>query len=286
MRLYIRYKALSFPKVQGQKMRIIYLIFIAFIVTTLNASYLLAAPPTQLKFCYEDENAFPWVFTHNGQSEGLDIRLMRLVEVELNTAIQLISLPWKRCLKSMKIGQVDGAFASSFKQERLSMGVYPRNKQKKLDTARQIHMSSYSLYTTPESGLQWDGVRFNNLKGKLSAQLGFSIVDKLTVLGARVREVKGPERALTDVLSKISVGAALQTDRADFVLSNSETLKDHLIKLPIALSEKPYYLMLSFNLTKNNPDFAIRIWNAVAKVRDSRAMKHSSEEFWGLMTPY
>jgi len=246
--------------------------------------HVLASPPSGLKFCYEDENAFPWVFTHQGKIDGLDLRLIQFLETKIQTSIQLIPLPWKRCMAFLKTNQVDGAFSASFKQERLSVGVYPTTKEGKLNGIQQIHTSSYSLYITPNSDLRWDGVKFTNLKGKLSAQLGFSITDKLHALGASVYEVKGPERALMSVLSKITVGAAIQTDRADFILSRSTTLQGQLVKYPIALVEKPYYLMLSFKLTKNHPEFSQFIWNSIESIRNSEAMQASSREFWALIS--
>jgi len=264
-------------------MRYQYLTLLALLILII-APHTYASPPSTLKFCYEDENAFPWVFTHHGKVEGLDLRLIKLLETEIKTSIQLISLPWKRCMLFLKTNQVDGAFAASFKQERLSMGAYPTIKEGQLNEMQRIHTSSYSLYISPSSELKWDGLAFTNLKGKISAQLGFSIIDQLHSLGASVHEVKGPERALTDVLAKKSVGAALQTDRADFILARSATLQGQLIKHPIALVKKPYYLMLSFKLTNNNPELSQLIWNSVENIRDSEAMKTSSTEFWEFMS--
>jgi len=259
-----------------------------FILLTLlifiTPSYSLTSQPSALKFCYEDENAFPWVFTYHGKIEGLDLRLIKLLEAKIKTPIQLISLPWKRCMAFLKTNQVDGAFAASFKQERLSIGAYPRLIKGELNEMQRIHTSSYSLYTVPDSDLEWNGTEFNNLKGKISAQLGFSIIDQLHSLGATVHEVKGPDRALTTVLTKKSVAAAIQTDRANFILSKSATLQGQLIRYPVALVEKPYYLMLSFKLTKSNPEFSQFIWNSVEKTRDSEAMKISSAEFWEFMS--
>ena len=259
--------------------------FISFIllIAIIIPTYSLASQANQLKFCHEDENAFPWVFSENNQTKGLDIRLIRLVEKEIDIPIQLISLPWKRCLEFMKTNQVDGAFAASFKQERLTMGVYPVNKRAELAKEKRIHMSSYSLYLPLKSKLEWNGYNFKNLKGKISAQLGFSIIDKLTMLGASVREVKGPERALRDILSKRSIGAAIQTERANYFLNNSSTLKNHIKQHAIALVEKPYYLMLSFKLTKNHPELSTLIWNMVEKVRNSHEMETLSIDFWETM---
>ena len=214
--------------------------FISFIllIAIIIPTYSLASQANHLKFCHEDENAFPWVFSENDQTKGLDIRLIRLVEKEINIPIQLISLPWKRCLEFMKTNQVDGAFAASFKQERLAMGVYPVNKRAELAKEKRIHMSSYSLYLPLKSKLEWNGYNFKNLKGKISAQTGFSIIDKLTILGASVREVKGPERALRDILSKRSIGAAIQTERANYFLNKSSKIIAKCIFNKLFFTEK------------------------------------------------
>ncbi len=239
-----------------------------------------AAQPAQLEFCHEDENAYPWVFPSGKGADGLDIRLIRRLERELGISIKLHSLPWKRCLSHLQNGIVDGAFASSYKAERLTMGVYPTKANGELDGRLRIHISSYSLYTLLDSKLQWDGQTLAPLPGSISTQLGFSIADKLKKIGASVSEVKGPERALKDVLTGLSLGAALQTDRADYILGSDPLFTGKIKKHPIPLAEKNYYLMLSFDLVSNYPAYAQQIWQTLATQRDSQEMITISREFW------
>ncbi|WP_108649311.1 substrate-binding periplasmic protein [Dongshaea marina] len=239
--------------------------------------------PAELNFCHEDQNAFPWVFPKGNQTRGLDIELIKLLESELKTPINLHKLPWKRCLKSMQSGTMDGAFAASFKQERLRMGNYPTLLDGQLDKERRIHISGYSLYRRKDSNLQWNGKGFENLSGTIGVQPGFSIVDRLKKLKVPLDEgARGPELILYKLLRGRLQGAALQTMRADFVLRNDPVLSKGLEKWKIPISEKPYYLMLSFPLVDNYPEFSDEIWSTLTKLRESEEFKQQQDKFWQL----
>ncbi|MFC3152644.1 substrate-binding periplasmic protein [Litoribrevibacter euphylliae] len=236
--------------------------------------------PSQLVFCHENANAFPWVMTVGGKSEGLDIELLNLLAQKLHIQIDYLSLPWKRCLKHLEQNKVDGAFAASFKQERLNMGRYPVTTKGNLNANKRIHTSGYSLYIPKGSNLGWNGETFINLNGIISYQNGFSIGDRLTALGIKTAEFHGPYANLVKVKEGRVAGTALQTDRADQVLNNSPELASTLLKYPIPISSKPYYLMLSFQLVRSYPGFADHLWDTLAELRDSPEMSDIREQFY------
>ena len=261
-------------------MRTVFFIIILFACSFSNTALALAAEPDKLIFCHEDENAFPWVFIKNEQRDGLDIRLIKLLENDLGIEVELRSLPWKRCLLHLQTGIVDGAFAASFRSERQVMGMYPTQGNNELDVSKRIHVSSYYLYTAVGSKLGWDGREFSHLTGDITVQLGFSISGVLGEMGVSVNEVKGPEVALKDVLSGLSQGTALQAERADYILSSDPFFDGKIKKHKILLTEKPYYLMLSFNLTSKYPAYSQFIWERLALLRDSKTMESISRGFW------
>lgn len=76
-----------------------------------------------LILCYEDQNSYPWVMT---DGSGLNLQLLRLVDESLPLQFSFVAVPWKRCLSGMAQGTYDGAFASSFKEERLLLAVTRR----------------------------------------------------------------------------------------------------------------------------------------------------------------
>jgi len=264
----------------GFDMKILLALLVLITCSFSGSAFALAAQPDKLIFCHEDENAFPWVFNQNKQRDGLDIHLIKLLANDLDIEVTLRSLPWKRCLLHLQMGLVDGAFAASYRPERQTMGVYPTQENKELDVSKRIHVSSYYLYTAVDSKLAWNGREFSDLSGDISVQLGFSISGKLEEMGVSVNEVKGPERALKNILSELSQGAALQAERADYILFSDPFFDGRIKKHKIVLTEKPYYLMLSFNLTSKYPAYSQFIWERLALLRDSKAMESISRDFW------
>ncbi|MET1079994.1 MAG: transporter substrate-binding domain-containing protein [Pseudomonas sp.] len=220
-----------------------------------------------LTFCYEDKDSFPWVMT---DGSGLNQELLILVEQALGLRIQRQAMPWKRCLAGLEQGHYDGAFAASFKTERLAMGVYPSLPNGQLDESRRLHTSAYSLYRRTGTTVNWNGEAFSGLSGKIGSLSGFSIVDFLLSHGAEVDETSRDPLALLNMLKgKRIQAAALQSLRADFVLKAHPELALTLEKLPQPLESKAYYLMLSKALVRERPELAQRLWNEIARQRES-----------------
>lgn len=238
------------------------------------------AAPLPLVFCHENEDSYPWVMRQRDGVAGLNIQLLRQVERELGLAISFVGYPWRRCLAELAAGKVDGAFAASFKPERLAMGHYPMLDNGKPDPSRRMHTAGYSLYRLKGDNLEWDGRQFGNLRGSIGAQAAFSVVDFLREKGVSVDQgTKSPEDTLRKLLVGRVQGAALQGLRGDHALQEFPELAEKIERLPQPLEERPYYLMLSFQLTNNAPALAAAIWKTVAQVRESPAYQRSEREF-------
>ena len=220
-----------------------------------------------LTFCHEDQNAYPWVMTDGA---GLNLELLNLVQQALKLQVGYVAVPWRRCLSGMQQGLYDGAFAASFKTERLQMGHYPTNTDGRPDALRRLHISRYTLYRRVGSMVSWDGQRFSQLSGRGGSLSGFSIRDLLLAHGLEVGESSRDPLALLQMLVHGRVEAiALQTMRGDFLLQANPKLAAQVEKLPQLLEEKPYYLMLSKALLVRDPELAERIWSEVQRQRES-----------------
>ncbi len=117
---------------------------------TLILSLLLGVPLSAahaeepLTLCHEDRDSYPWVLR---DGSGLNLELLAQVAEALQLRLQLVAVPWKRCLAGLEDGHYDGAFAASFKAERLAMGRYPTTAEGDLDVSKRLHLSLYSLYS-------------------------------------------------------------------------------------------------------------------------------------------
>ncbi|MBG0842408.1 substrate-binding periplasmic protein [Ectopseudomonas toyotomiensis] len=230
-----------------------------------------------LTFCHEDQNAYPWVMT---DGTGLNLELLDLVQQALKLQVIYVAVPWKRCLSGMQQGLYDGAFAASFKTERLQMGRYPSDADGRPDAFRRLHTSRYTLYRRIGSAVSWDGQRFTHVTGRVGSLSGFSIRDLLLAHGLEVDESSRDPLALLQMLVHGRVDAvALQTMRGDFILQANPQLARQVEKLPQLLEEKPYYLMLSNALLARDPELAERIWSEVQRQRESATYQARVEAY-------
>lgn len=243
------------------------------------ASAAASARPASLVFCHEDQDSFPWVLKDR---PGLNVLLVRQIEREIGVPIRLLALPWKRCLAELAANSVDGAFAASFKTERLEMGRYPIGKDGKPDPALRLHMSSYSLYRARGSKLHWNGSRLENLNGAIGSLASHSIIDVLREMGAQVDDrSKSPVETLRKVAMGRLQGAVLQTPRATHLLGSHPDLAAAIERDPTVLDERPYFLLLSFKLVEQQPAFSEQLWRQVERVRESAQFKRTEQDFYG-----
>lgn len=219
-----------------------------------------------LRLCYESTDIRPWV---DMQGRGLNVSLLTLAARSLNLEFSYEGLPWKRCLAMLANNEVDGAFAASFKTERLELGVYP-GPLGHPDAAKRLHFDRYLLVRRKGDTLDWDGKQFQNLNGILGAQLGYSIVDQVRAMGVEVDERSGNAQ---DLLRKLQggrvAGALMLAGELAALQAESPVWRDGFEVVPRPVAEKPYFLMLSRRLVETRPEQAKAIWNAIENKRKS-----------------
>lgn len=234
-----------------------------------------ADKPAVLRFCHEDVDVYPWVLK---DKPGLNIVHLKAVEQKLGVKIETFPLPWKRCQDEMREGKVDGIFAASFKPERMEMGVYPMVGDKP-DAARAMMYDGYSLYRLKGGGAQWDGKKLT-ASGTIGAQPGYSIVDQLKQLGAKVDEgTKTADDNLKKLLAGRLEGVALQTLEGDNSLATTPEFAAKIEKVSPPLVDKPFFLMLSKQLVAKYGEFSKDVWKTLADVRESADYKSKMTSF-------
>jgi polar amino acid transport system substrate-binding protein len=234
-----------------------------------------ADKPASVKLCHEDVDVYPWVLKDR---PGLNIAHLKAVEQKLGVKFDIAPLPWKRCQEDMREGKVDGIFAASFKTERTEMGHYPMAGDKP-DAARAMMYDGYSLYRLKGGAAQWDGTKLT-VAGSVGAQPGYSIIDQLKQLGAKVDD--GTKTA-DDNLKKLLAGrvdaVALQTLEGDNALATNSEFAAKVEKVKPPLVDKPFFLMLSKQFVAKYGDFSKDVWKALAEVRESTDYKAKMSSF-------
>ncbi len=92
-------------------------------ITLVFSSYACHAS-AKLSFCVENTEFPPFNYFERidgikqKQSAGYDIDILALTFKPIDVPYQVIALPWRRCLKSVKLGLIDAAMSASLNPER------------------------------------------------------------------------------------------------------------------------------------------------------------------------
>lgn len=219
----------------------------------------------ELTFATENADSFPWIMTAGG---GVDTMLIKTAAANLNHKINIIKVPWKRCLRIMENNQVDGCYAASFRPKRMKHGIYPMENGAP-DASKQLHPGSYSLYVHQDSDVDWDGDQFINLNGMIGAPRGFSIISKLKEKGAAVDEGHSTESILKMLANGRLDAVAALTPQGDRLLKQNKDISPFIRKIQIPLVVKPYFLMFSHQRMKETPAMISEFYDEIEKVRQS-----------------
>ncbi len=248
------------------------LIGILFGILVIFLAHNALAASRQLLFAYQNTSNFPFATGEGNEiipeKPGIAVELIMLTAKKLNIEITLKRLPWKRGLTSLKDGEIDGLFNSSFKSTRVEFGCYPM-KEGRVDKTKKSYSNTYVLYKMKGSSVAWNGKTVDNLKQAVGVPSGFSIADDLRKIGVKIEEAKSTTINLKKLLKGRIDGVAALESAADFILETNKKEFANIVKIPLALKSKEYYLMLSHQFVENNPQLAEDIWRTIALHRES-----------------
>lgn len=207
--------------------------------------------------------------TFNEAKPGIEIELYRLVGKKLNLDIQFKRIPWKLCLEQIGHDKVDGIFATSFKPERLKIGVYPMANGQP-DPTRKTRDIGYYLYRLKSSNLAWDGTAFGNVSGVIAAPSGWAVVEDLKKMGVEVKEVPVHAESPDLLLQKRVQGFICLETVFDGYLKRNPEKYAQIEKVSPPITEKHYFLMLSHKFVQEHPELAEKVWDTIRDIKKSK----------------
>ncbi|MBV8635307.1 MAG: hypothetical protein JO002_12510 [Burkholderiaceae bacterium] len=219
-----------------------------------------------IRLCTDSEDVYPWTLKSR---PGLNDILLRIVESKTGQLFDLVSEPWQRCQEELRVGTVDGMYAISFASERLAIGVYPM-RDNAADPAKRLMMDGYSLFRRQgDQAVVWDG-KLLTVHGKVGAERGRSVISQLQSLGM---QVDSGSNSLEANFRKLLMGrvdaVAWRSFEGGRELMVDREFADKVERLPVLLSEKPFYLVFSRQFATKHEKLVHDIWDAVERVRES-----------------
>jgi polar amino acid transport system substrate-binding protein len=246
------------------------------LVALATSSAVFAAEKPVVRACHENEDSYPWI---QKDRPGLNILMLRSVEKQVGGKIEVVPLPWKRCLEEIKAGTMDAAFKISYSAERAAeLGNYPMVENKP-DASKRMLMDSYSLYRLKGAAVEWDG-KVLKMTGSAGAQSGFSVVGQLKSLGVTVDDgSRSPGDNLKKLLSGRFQVLALQTEEGDANVAGNPEFNGKIERIKPFLVEKPYFFIFSKAFTLKNPDYVKEVWDSIGRVRESAEYINTAKTF-------
>lgn len=225
-----------------------------------------------LRAAYEDKALPPYYMSTGTEVDaanpGVSIELVREAAAAAGIQVEFIRMPWARCLKSLKSGEVDAIFNASFKEERLEAGLYPMAGGK-LDHTRRITTLNYMLYRLRGGPVSWDGKAIGGLDDNpVGIQAGYSVGEDLARMGVKAEEAADTLINFKKLASQRIPAVAQLEVSGDAMLASGAFPAVEKVQPPLVT--KDYFLMFSHQFYGSRKDTAERLWAKLAEVRDRR----------------
>lgn len=222
--------------------------------------------------CYENLDYVPFMLGEKDIPKHRPGILLELIAVAAPTVdIQYQRKPWKRCIKQLQLGKVDGMFAAIWLPERDSWGQFPpRGKPSGIpaDSRYRLWHVQYQIFVNHTSSLTWDGQNFQGLsRGGVSAPAGYVARKKLKEMGV----LAGGNHVALEGFKLVAL------DRLDGYVVEKHIGMRTVFRLPRALQDRisflqpplfnaDWHIVFSHQYMEHYADTAQKIWDGLANV--------------------
>lgn len=188
-----------------------------------------------------------------------------------NINIKLKGVPWKRGLVMIQKGLADGIVNASYKKDRAKYAMYPMKNGKIDNTKRLNDGNSYFIYKNKNTTLKWDGKRFSEVDGPVGAKDGYAVLEDLKKHKNIEIKIMGMEEHLISALLKGKISAyAANAAGIEDTLKRMPHIKDKLIKEPIPIRKKPYFVIFSKKMYENKKNEIEKLWNGLKEYNENK----------------
>lgn len=228
-----------------------------------------------LKFCYEDKQLRPYYFGNGvdvpADLPGATIEHLRLLVSKVpELQLQLIRLPWKRCLQQLQQGDVD-ALIASYAPERELLGHYPKVgdvANAAPDAQRAFSQHQTCLVTMPDASWRWDGEKLVGIDAIVIARpLGYAPLKSAAAQHITVQESLSPAMDM-ELLRAGRVHAITSLCMVAGTPMEAPYLRKNQLRIIFPpLYSSTGYLVFSHRFFQQHQDQAMQLWQHLAEVR-------------------
>ncbi len=219
-----------------------------------------------LRFCYEDKQLLPYYAGNSAEipaQPGATIEHLRRATTAAGLTLELLRMPWLRCLQQLEDNSVD-ALVAAYDENRAHYTRYPTLPDGTADPSRAINQLGLCL-----------AYRFDNsLEEKISSQSAITVSRPLGYrpipfpANTALVPAHSPEQAL-----ELVVSGRVDATTVLCQLNGINAKEQHINRIPVLLLYPPLYqsdgyLMLSQGFYQQYPQHAERLWQALPATLD------------------
>lgn len=236
-----------------------------------------AAQSSEFVVCIEDQDMPPYIVSGTDKSHenagGILPPLVGEVLHQVNLTVKFVRYPWKRCLLLLQQNKVDGLFASTYQKEREAIGRYPKKNDVE-DKSRHLLRATYSLFTSVDKPVAWDGISFSwNRMPTIAAPLGYVVVGLLKDKHNIIAEIRLPPAVAMTAVSKSQLDGYIIEKNIGEAIVRQQGLEGRVIPLPLPFVTQYLHFMISHEFYEQQPHVAEAIWDQIK----SRRLKYISD---------
>lgn len=222
-----------------------------------------------LNLCIEETVNLPYVGKIH---EGIFNEFMDSIEALSEFKIVLHNLPWKRCLREVELGNMDGAYAVIYTKKRDLLFAYPKTNNGELNVSNIIWRAEYPIFAHKDSKFDWDGESFNQSDLDFSAPLGYVAYQKLRDLEVLHPASLPPDKGL-DLVARNRLDGYIVERAIGENLLREKGLTGQIKQLQKPFLSSNWFLVLSKKYTQAYPNEALAFWALLSQVREQHGRR-------------
>ncbi|WP_284383508.1 hypothetical protein [Litoribrevibacter albus] len=222
--------------------------------------------------CYENLDYVPFMM---GEEEVPDYKPGVLIDLIRTAApdqpFDFQRKPWKRCIKLLKDGKMDGMFATIWLKERDQWGQFPpATKQFGVPAEQRYRLwhVQYQIFINRASLLKWDGHQFSGFRGiGLSAPPGYVAKIKLEELGVLASgSYTASEGFKLVALDRLEGYVVEKLIGLQTIYRIPTELRNRISYIKEPLFNADWHLVFSHQFMSDHAEIAQGVWDGLADV--------------------
>jgi polar amino acid transport system substrate-binding protein len=246
------------------------LLFLLTILILLSTN--LYAQAKTLKLVTYDKEDFPAIIGNskeiNPKTPGAYVDFVKVLGKKLGVNITLTRLSQNELTSIIKTGNArgyDGYIADYYTPDRDRVTAFPM-KNGMPDYSKSLFIDRFYFYKNKKSSIKWNGVYLTNINKGLGTSFDESVQKEMKLDGYNFKE--GFCDDLIKELAEDKLDAVLSVDNnMDHFLALHPEIAKNITKLQPQFSARPFFVILSNDFVKNNPELANRLWFQVGQLR-------------------